>query len=274
MLSVSGGITSTADVADWTDPIAVVKGSDPTVDFPDWSKASVVVAGSITPVGPPVASQSAWWDASQITGVSDGALLASWPDSGGTGHTLSQGTAANQPTYYSTTAGNLVNGLPAVWFAGNQYLTLSGLTVPQPWTVFYVANNTDTTLGHSPLIFESATPNLSFGIQHAGTNVNLELNAGNSLLLLVSSGAGLHCNFLTANGASSLVQQDGASTTGNAGTAGMGPGNTFQMSRINSGGSSVGWSGPICEMAVYPRALTTVERSTLRGYAQGKWGTP
>ena len=69
-------------------------------------------------MAPPVAGYTGWWDASQISGVADGAKLSSWPDLSGNGHHLAQATGANQPTYYKTTVGQLVNSQPVVVFDG------------------------------------------------------------------------------------------------------------------------------------------------------------
>ena len=66
----------------------------------------------------PVAGYSAWWDATQITGIADGAALATWPDASGNGYPFTA-AAGHQPTYYKTTAGKLIHGNPAVWFDGS-----------------------------------------------------------------------------------------------------------------------------------------------------------
>lgn len=61
----------------------------------------------------------AWYNeflASGITGLSDGTGVASWPDALGSSRALAQGTAANQPLYYSARA--TLNGKPGVYFDG------------------------------------------------------------------------------------------------------------------------------------------------------------
>ena len=60
-----------------------------------------------------------WLDASAITGVPDGAILASWADKSGSRHDATQGAAAKQPTY---TASGWQGGLPSVRFRGGQVL--------------------------------------------------------------------------------------------------------------------------------------------------------
>jgi hypothetical protein len=270
----SGGVISTADAADWTKPVAILSSGAITDDYPDWTLASLVVAGSITPVGPPVSGQSAWWDASQITGAADGSLLASWPDASGNGVNLTQATAGSQPTYYSTTPAKLVNGLPAVWFSGAQIMAAAGLVESAPWSVFYVANNQDNTLGHSVAIWAVSPAHFSFSLIITGINGHLELNAGTGLLQAYATGIGLHAVSQGVDGGSSFLNTDGTVTTGNAGSNAIGAGDSFYVGWVPPVTGTVGWDGPICEMAVYPRLLSTVEQATLRGYAQGKWGTP
>lgn len=61
----------------------------------------------------------AWFDASAITGVANGAALATWPDSSGRGFDAWQATTANQPIFRT----NRQNGLPGVDFDGvNDFL--------------------------------------------------------------------------------------------------------------------------------------------------------
>jgi hypothetical protein len=56
-----------------------------------------------------------WYDASQITGLSDGDPVALWPDLSGNGYDLVQATADKQPLYKTPSP---LNGLPYVYFDG------------------------------------------------------------------------------------------------------------------------------------------------------------
>src|SRR5215467_1797621 len=107
------------------------------------------------PMAPPVAGYTAWYDATLITGVSDGAKIATWNDSSGNGHHLvSQYSSANQPVYYSTTGTRLINGHPAVWFnvANTGGLTCTDtFSIPHPFTI--VAVSQASSLSGAPVLW-------------------------------------------------------------------------------------------------------------------------
>jgi len=62
---------------------------------------------------PPVAGLKLWLKADAITGLNAGDPVSTWPDSSGNGYAATQATPANQPQFHT----NVLNGLPAVWFA-------------------------------------------------------------------------------------------------------------------------------------------------------------
>ena len=71
-------------------------------------------------------------------------------------------------------------------------------------------------------------------------------------------------------GAGSTFTVDGTTDTGSLNSATLaGP--------IDLGARSGGdlpWSGPICELVLYPAALTPAQIATNRSYLKTKWGTP
>jgi hypothetical protein len=66
-----------------------------------------------------------WLDASQITGIANGAVVPSWPDSSGNGFAFAQATTAQQPVFTSSW---LSTGRPAVTFDGINDNLVSALT--------------------------------------------------------------------------------------------------------------------------------------------------
>lgn len=59
-----------------------------------------------------------WLDARQITGLADGAAVATWPDASGNGRDAAQGTAGNRPAYAAAGGTHALNGQPAVYWSG------------------------------------------------------------------------------------------------------------------------------------------------------------
>ncbi len=222
------------------------------------------------PAGPPVAGYLAWYDASAISGVADGASLATWPDGSSNHYDVSQGTGANQPVYWKTNAGKLINGKPVVEFNGtSQWLTrASGPVRAQPFTMVAVAIAPSTTQ-HSDLWCSNGG---NIKVYH-GFNGPWSVFAGaGGQQSPDSAGTTLHFVGVVINGASSAIQTDGSyRTISSPGNGGL------------TGNWSVGWDGSsaseqyqgrVCELMVYPSALSTTDLNTLRAYCQGKWGTP
>lgn len=75
-----------------------------------------------------------WLRADAITGLSDGAAVASWPDSSSMGNHATQGTADRRPLYRT----GQVNGLPAVQFDGANDFLVSNCPVVGAQTRFFV----------------------------------------------------------------------------------------------------------------------------------------
>ncbi len=91
---------------------------------------------SATPLTPVVVT---WFKADAITGLGNGAAVASWIDSSGNGFTAAQATVGQRPTY-ATAA---VNGLPVVHFnsASSQNLTFNR-PIQDNFTLFCVFRST------------------------------------------------------------------------------------------------------------------------------------
>lgn len=104
--------------------------------------AGAMGQGGITPPPPDpdfpsdIAGLIIHLDASGIVGISDGAALATWLDSGPNGYNLTQETSERRPLFRASAIG----GRPAVEFDGsNDNMAVSfGTTYSQPNTVFVV----------------------------------------------------------------------------------------------------------------------------------------
>jgi len=79
----------------------------------------------------------AWYDASQITGLSDGDPVGTWSDLSGNSHDATQATAALKPLYKT----NLQNGLAMVRGDGTDDVLLSDSLASNVGTIFAVLGN-------------------------------------------------------------------------------------------------------------------------------------
>ena len=159
-----------------------------------------------------------WFSTPKITGLTNGDPLDSWINLSGTGYNAEKITDGQRPRYDT----NVLNGQPGVYFERGEgdVLRSTGLTIPQPYTIFVVCSSSYT-LGLAANIIN--TPSDIVRIAKEATN--LYINAGTSLngfaWTEVTSGPVL----ITAefNGANSNIYLNGQlKATGNAGTNEMG----------------------------------------------------
>jgi hypothetical protein len=222
----------------------------------------LAAAAAVTP--PPVAGYYAWYDATQIPGLADGQTLTAWPDASGNMRPLSVVTGT--PTFYKTTSAKLVNGRPAVWFNGDGgAASASAFTVPQPLTVFVEARCTDVSVTRMATGQGSGTCQV---YEAGGGSGQWAIYAGNPVF-----GPGvdtnLHCLTGLFNGGSSSLRVDGAATAGNSGAAGLTT--AFVVGNAATSGTASAWLGPICEVIVYPLALTAPQMASVEAYLAAKW---
>jgi hypothetical protein len=222
------------------------------------------------PTIPPVAGYTIWYDASQMTGLADGAKVATWADVTGP-NTLTQATPANQPAYFKTTAANLINGHPAVKFDGTTSFMVGPASQPvdhpQPVSFVFVCQPVAVPSGNAPLLVDNAYTG-TYAVaavwgQYAGANAStsLPVTAGTSYFLVsILNGA---TSTMTANATTSAAI--------NPGTLGYATSSQFQVAKSPS---NIYFSVLIGEMLAYPFLLSPAQITSLRTYAQSKWGTP
>lgn len=230
----------------------------------------------VIPPSPPVAGYVAWWDASKITGVSDGATLSSWADSSGNGNNLTVGTGS--PTYYKTTPAKIINGLPVVNFLSpGQYFTSNSAAFnvgnPYTWIFIMQCDSVPTASNQVPWTTNQGTPAINI---IGGTPAQMKMIAGLTPPVVGNVDANLHYWGFVFNSGSSIGQLDGTQTTGlNPGTQSPLSVGGYTTTYIpDSFSTAFNFLGRVCEIIFYASALTTTQLNSLRAYAQTKWGTP
>ena len=119
----------------------------------------------------------AWWDAAQITGVTNGSALGSWSDSSGNGWTLTQGTTAQKPTYNT----NQLAGNPAVTFtkSSSQIMTTSSVpSTSSAHTLFVVYKTPPTIANFGPLVYNGNSGSNGYGVLGEGATSTHDLFGG------------------------------------------------------------------------------------------------
>jgi hypothetical protein len=254
-----------SDLTDWTTELDVVASASDTNDRADWTvtESGVSSGGG----GSRLPGYSLWYDASQLTGLTDGQSLSSWPDLSGNLHVMSQGTLANQPTYYSSTAAHLINGHPAVEVAASQFMasaSFTALAAPMTFAGVVFLN----TVGGSAWLWTNGGSRPFIGTTGAG-GYSVITTAG------TSTWAG------PVQAGTFVMVCSGANTTAIIGNAVFGAAAPPTVA-INTGwtASGIGLSGNasnpgrIGELLAYPFQLTLTQAYDLYLYLSAKWGTP
>ncbi len=222
-----------------------------------------------------------WYDAAAITGVANGNPVTTWKN-------LAPGYLGLYDFQVTGSAGTYqatgVNGKPAIQFsAGNTCYQASGPTVAfTDFTCFMVTRWTSES-ALQPFLLGVRQGSSGFQIGDRGIADGAQLN----LHLTKRDGSGFY------NGAVSLVNQVVYPETtpniwefvsdltiwknGNQQTTQNPGGASHTDSGIVLGATDSTFGAPLgyyCEIIVYRRALTAVERAKVRSYLKHRWGTP
>jgi hypothetical protein len=214
-----------------------------------------------------IAGLAAWFDALDSASITlNGTTVSQWVDKSGSGRTLTQATAANQPLY--VTSG--INGRRSLEMDGGKTMTGNSNTISQPFTMYAVVRSNDTvtnrdimsggTSGTPPVL---AVNSSEFVVVFAGTN----LAATSGDVKTASVIAGLF------DGSSSSGRHNGTQvSSGNAGTTAWSPSNTGLALGAFASGAVGRWSGLIGEILLYSGKHTAAQLAAVERYLGRKWG--
>lgn len=212
-----------------------------------------------------------WLDAEAITGLSDGAAVATWPDSSGNGRNVTQATGSLQPLWKQSIA----NGRPAVRFDGvDDVLAAASATIVSaaPLTSFVVATPIDI---NAQGVFWSNSRLMHHHGGGDGSEAGFTLQGVASYL----SGAGFWANGVTRI---STVSYDAALALGHlrtgrylsATTTGA-PAVSAEAIRVgfrNGGVANEHVKADIHDILIFNRLLTPWERFNVERYLSTKYG--
>lgn len=190
-----------------------------------------------------------------------------WNDFSGQGFNVSQGTAANQPTYSQNDAG--FGGKPVVIFTGanSTFLNNASFAVSQPNTYYFVVSSSDTT--QTELLDVASGSTRQFIIRSATGPGNWDFGA----TTVVDSGfhpstASIVC--VIFNGASSqiYVVNNGTVSTNSGNT---GASNMATLSLGSFQGASNFFTGKVAEAIAYSGADSASKRAEIFRYLSNQY---
>lgn len=202
----------------------------------------------------------AWFDASSITGVTNGSTLSTWNDSGPNGFVMTAGTA---PIYRT----GQLNGHPAVDFSSGKVMTSNASAVLPNVTVFVVIKQSSlgTYYPFQPssnggvLLRTLSNGRIQFGIQ------------GEAFPSASSTAANVNTSTYTVQGAT----WNGSNVTHFSNGTNTNSVNPTPFTANVSGSSVIrvnSYEGLLAEMIVYDRALSDWDRAIVNSYFQDKYG--
>lgn len=216
---------------------------------------------------------SARWRADQITGLSNGDPVASWPDASGYGNDATQSFVPSQPAWTASA----INSQPAVYFAGDpRNLVSSTASSSAAQQTLVAVLRTDTISADHTI--RAATGNGGLQVRLNSTG-NIQLLKQGVALLAASSGtvsnatdtvvtvtfdqaAGIYA--ITINGASA-----GSGSVSTTLTPGLG---TVIGKHPDVGNETL--DGSIAELLTWPRVLTGPELATVHTYTTARYSVP
>jgi hypothetical protein len=215
-----------------------------------------------------IAGLSAWFDALDAASITlNGSTVSQWLDKSGSGRTLSQASASQQPSY--VTSG--ISGKPSLELDGtNHNMSGSSTLISQPFTVYAVVKSDDTATNRN--IMSGGT---------SGTPPVLAVNSSEFLVLFAganlaaTSGDVKTASVLTGlfDGSSSAGRRNGTQVvSGNAGTIAWSPTDNGLSLGTFAGGGSQRWDGLIGELLLYSGKHTATQLAAIERYLGRKWG--
>lgn len=204
----------------------------------------------------------------------NGSTVSAWADQSGNGRHLSNGTAAQQPTYVASSAG--IGSRPALSFDGGDILSSSAFNLPRACSAFVVCG----TLTSRGMVLE-----------HGSGDGFYMYAAGNAAAAVFgATGLGYHRAFqspvstwMPANSHNAMIydeisppvlrSSDGLITP--TSTDGGAQASQVRSKALNVGarsGLSLAHTGQIAEVVLYSRALTAGEIAAVELYLSNRYG--
>lgn len=214
-----------------------------------------------------------WLDASQLTGLSDGDPVQTWPDLSGNGRDATQATLAMRPTYKV----GIANGLPGLWWDGSDDLLLTpdiSSHFPAAATAFIVYHDSGSATGVNLLTTDD---NDQWWRHPASTNSYPSTFRASRIDAYESNVPFGDTEVISIVSDAARWQEWRNSVSLGIATPAFSPGT---IGYLSIAGSPLASDGPkhllgyTHEVLLYGRSLSDDERLSVESYLRAKWGTP
>lgn len=224
--------------------------------------------GAFTPLKLPLLR--IWLDASQITGLADGADVTTWLDMSGNGRNFTQAVAGAKPHYTL----NILNGKPVVRFDGIDDILSDSLNpiMAEPVSIIMVAKHRSGDAVGRECFFGGLKSDFS------GTSYLLFSDHGLPENFMIFAGgtitgpnldANWHIHSALFNVAAATYRVDGAVTNGNVGNQNV---TLFGIGGCYDAASGIWWSDiDVAEFILTYSALSTLQFQQVESYLQAKY---
>lgn len=205
----------------------------------------------------------AWYDASDAASItSSGGAVSQWNDKSGSGFHLVQATGAKQPATGATT----INGLNVLDFVRANSQTMAKTSISTTVTSVFIVMKYTSTTGTQAVV----ATNASTFFYQVFANGLLNMFAGAAIQTSNDWTTGTAFDaYAIVNGASSVINLNGTSATGNAGTT------TAATSLIVGDDTGTSYiDGSIGELFISSQVISGADLTSATSYLSTKWGTP
>lgn len=219
----------------------------------------------------------AWWDASDSTTITLNATTVSqWMDKTGNAFALTQGTAANQPTYQSAGVNNKNTVRWPTATSGSVRLISDSFSMARPYTIFVC---------HNPANSGGALQQHALIDSYNNTQAATFTDGPSSELYRLAFGSAIAGPAIGYGTARAVIVTADAANQGsiriNSGTVSSGTVGTNTFSGLSVGhlrgnpsplNTAYNFSGDMCEIVMYSAALSASQITTVLNYLASKWG--
>ena len=222
------------------------------------------------PVGLPT-GMLRWYDASQITGLSDGDPVSQWDDKSANADHAVQATSANQPNYKT----GIINGKPVVRFDGsNDWLALSELFDSSSAVAHMFVVAAPSTSGARALLSNRRSDGQAgWSLRHNPQTTLQYFHAGGGATPIVSYTVAAQANIIEVqrNGLNAQLGANGALGSVTAISTYVASSADRTLIGTENDGTASFFAGDIAEIILYPSLLATGDRSNVLTYLADKY---